>query len=205
MKFCRMLAMVVCLCCCTSRVFGATPPPPLPDMGHVPATLSFPMVSISLGRFNVSLEQTPLAAIRDVIGVGAIQHARDAASSQHWLCYTSSMGGMPARIWIASGELGGVERIVDSFYAVATDKQATPDCPALPSAFLPISLGKVPALGSGENELEYAFGKASARDDGWLFYSGVTSSHDRDRIAFLGARVSDGRIDSLFISQATTN
>ena len=173
--------------------------------------MSIPVV---LGKLTLKFETTTLGQVREMAGVGAIQHRGDAGESEDWLCYTMS-DTQPARIWISSGELGGPEHAVGGFYAVANSKDTkkSASCPRLPTQLHPVSLGNPLWLGANPNLLKKLFGEPSAKESGWwlYFYAGKIPAPSKfnsvegfDQDMFLGARISDGKIVALFVSQTTT-
>jgi hypothetical protein len=188
---------------------GTFPPPKLPSMNHLPATLSTPPVSeIVFGELTVEFERTTLDKIKKAAGIGVIEHRGDAGDREDWLCYSTSLHGKPEYIWIASGELGGSEHTVGSFYASAVDKvERSINCPALPAQLRPVSLGNKLWLGSSRSQLKQALGAPSAKDGDWLLYSysGRVSASGFDRLTILAIRVCDGKAVDLFVSQSTTN
>lgn len=188
---------------------GIIPPPTMPNMNHIPSKLTAPATSkVLLGKLIVELELTTLGEVQKSAGVGAIQHMGDAGGSEDWLCYTTSLRGQSERIWISSGELGGSEHAVDSFYAVAnTNSKESAHCPELPARLRPVSLGSPIWLGSSPHQLNALYGEPSMKSSGWWFYSysGKVPVNGFDRLAILGAHVINGKIVGLFVSQATTN
>lgn len=187
---------------------GLIPPPAMPNMDHLTSTLTAPPISkIILGKLVVGLELTTLGEVKKSAGVGEIQHKGDAGGSEDWLCYTTSFRGQPERIWISSGELGGPEHAIGSFYAATGNKEKSAHCPELPAQLRPVSLGNPLWLGSSPDQLKDLFGKPSMKSDGWWVYSysGKVPANGFDRLAILGVRILNGKVVGLFVSQATTD
>jgi hypothetical protein len=185
------------------------PPPGSPDIQNLPSTLSAAVNSkVFLGAKVVELERTTLVDIQKVAGVGSIRHRGDAGESESWLCYTSSLDGKVAHIWLSSGELGGPERAVGSVVVEAAyGIHATVDCPELPKRLAPISLGVAVRFDMRLNRLKSQLGEPSQqKGDWWLYsYSGKVQSGSFDRFSVFGVRIVDGKIVAFFLSQTTTN
>jgi hypothetical protein len=187
-------------------ICGTVPPPNVPNMDHVPSTMTAPPVSkVFLGGFEIEFERTTLAQVRSAIGVGVVRHQGDAASSEDFICYSDDPG---RRIWISSGELGGYEHAVTSIYAtVSSAAPRNVDCPELPARFRSISIGKGIWLGSSTSSTERMLGNPSEKRNDWSFYSysGKVMAGEFDRLTTLAVHVRAGVIVDLFASQSTTN
>ncbi len=193
------------------------PPPPLPDVSKVTATLnSLPASALMLGKNDVRLEDTTLSGVRNQARRGYIQHRGDAGTSENWLCYSIPFKKSTERIWLSSGEMGGSRHSITGFYAEITGKSAeTIYCPNLSPSFTPASVMLRGSAGSGSfwlgstvGELTKLIGKPSARIGPWLiyFYSGKVpiAKASYDRMQFIGARINSGSVTALFESQTTT-
>lgn len=207
---CIMLILLVPRSLNAASVTGFNPPPKMPNMDNLPSTLTSPPTSkVLLGKLVVEFERTTLGEVQKSAGVGSIQHRGDAGDSEDWLCYTTLSREQPERIWISSGELGGSNHTVGSFYAAVSSKatKGSAHCPELPAQLRPVSLGNALWLGSSLDQLKELFGEPSTKRGNWWFYSysGKVPANGFDQIAILGVRVTNGKIVALFASQATTN
>lgn len=159
----------------------------------------------SLGAFAGRFEETPLAAIRDAVGKGAIQHQGDAGASMYWLCYR----GPRHRIWVASsGEMGGPEHHVTEIVGELTEKDAgtSIDCPALPERFASLVFDGTLRLGMSRLEVVAALGPPSKSEGAQMVYlheGKLTGGFEETAWLILGFR--DERLVSMRGGKTTTN
>jgi hypothetical protein len=117
-----------------------TPPPPVDEHAfeRVPPTVAKRLATrFSLGAFAGRFEETPLAAVREAVGEGIIQHQGDAGGSIYWLCY----GRAQHRLWVvSSGEMGGPDHRVTEIVQELTEKDTdtSTDCAIIPEKFSPL-------------------------------------------------------------------
>ena len=192
---------------CATAERDLVPPPQLPNTDNVVPTLgTSPIRNIHLGKLSIELEHTTLHDIQESAGVGTIHRRGDAGGSESWVCFTIVSEAIPERVWLASGELGGLEHHIDSFYASVSLEPPSASCPALPARLHPVSLGDTVWLGAELRELKHLSFKPSGTMGDWQFfsYSGKVLN-GFDRLAIFGVHVSRGRIDALYESQVTTN
>lgn len=186
------------------------PPPALPEMANVPATLTaLPTSTVRFGEFAMEFERTTLADIQDAVGVGTVEHRGDAGGSQYWLCYTAVSAGKSERIWMSAGPIGGPKHRVDNFYAEALvpGSKESAHCPTLPPQFRRVYLANSLWLGVKGSQLARRFGKPSGQIGDWLFYSyeGKLAASGFDQIGILAVRLSKGRVTGLSMSQLSTD
>ncbi|KXS30638.1 MAG: Uncharacterized protein AWT59_3241, partial [Candidatus Gallionella acididurans] len=99
-----------------SAADGGMPPPTWGD-GSVSATTSHdPVVPLRMGSMEVTLEKTSLKEVQSTIGAGTIYSHGDASEALAWLCYTVSTSNPKQRLWLSSGEMGGL-KIIDGVAA----------------------------------------------------------------------------------------
>jgi hypothetical protein len=178
------------------------------DIESPSSTLSAPITSkVFFGAEVVEFERTTLVEIQKAAGVGSIQRHGDAGESESWLCYTFASNGEVARIWLSAGELGGPESAIGSVVVeVANGARTTADCPKLPNRLTPVSSGTAVWLDMHVNWLKSQLGEPAQRKGGWWLYSysGKIQSGRFDRLSIFGARIVNGKISALFLSQGTT-
>jgi hypothetical protein len=161
----------------------------------------------------VEFERTTLPELQKSAGVGETFHAGDAGDSTYWICYSVSSANQPYRIWFASGEMGGHEQAILSFYAEFSTYSVSPrSCPELPEHLRPVSLANNPLwLGADANQLKQRFGSASPRmvKGTWRFYAYEEKTRikdeDFDRLATFGAQVRNNKVISLYEDQVTSD
>ncbi len=183
------------------------PPPAGANVDAIVSTMTTPpALDVSMGERHVELEHTTLADVTHQAGIGTIHHRGDAADSQYWLCYTTTLHGRPARIWLSSGELGGEQHTVGSVAASVVDSVAdSDDCPALPSHAGIVRMAGDASLGSTSAQLGERLGKPSMTVDDWWIYSySGTVKPGLERISTLEVRIRGGVVVALVMSQATT-
>jgi hypothetical protein len=206
---------------CAAAELDAVAPPKLPNIDHVRPTLKeSPVSNVLLGTLAIKLESTSLDDILNAAGSGDINHMGDAGGSQYWICYTLPFNDESERIWFSSGELGGPDNKIDSFYAVIDEKvKSSTSCPELPARLRPASLSNGVGLGAASDMLDRRLGKPSAKIGGWRFYSytgptsglwidpvtGKSRKKEFEELGILGVRIRDGKIVGLFESQITSD
>lgn len=192
---------------CATADRELVPPPQLPNIDNLTPTLgASPIRNIRLGKLSIVLEHTTLHDIQELAEVGTIHRRGDAGGNESWICFTIVSGAMRERVWLASGELGGPEHSIDSFYASVSLEPPSSSCPELPARLRPVSLGDTVWLGAEPRELRHLSSKPSGMVGDWQFYSysGKVPS-GFERLAIFGVHVSRSRIDALYESQVTTN
>jgi hypothetical protein len=150
LKYC--LCLLLMLCALTPLSAASTDgdifPPKHPDLNDLPSTLkSVPVTEVTLGTLPVEFEITSLLDVQKATKIGRIVHRGDAGESEYALCYTIAFGSGQERIWLSSGELGGPEHSIESFYAEAGSNIASNSCPPLPTKLRPVSLSNSLWLG----------------------------------------------------------
>jgi hypothetical protein len=177
-------------------------PPKLPDMNDLPSTQkSVPVTEVTLGTLPVKFEITSLLDVKKATKRGRILHRGDAGESEYALCYTIAIGHARERIWLSSGELGGPEHSIESFYATAGSHIASNSCPALPTRLRPVSISNSLWLGQKASYITRRLGQPSVKKDGWWLYSySGKASNDLDVSATFGAKVANGIVVGLFVN-----
>jgi hypothetical protein len=218
---CVVLILLISRWPCAAMELDALAPPELPNIDDLRPTLRVsPVSNVLLGTLVIKFESTTLDDILDAAGAGEINHRGDAGDSQSWICYTLPFGDEAERVWFSSGELGGPDNQIDSFYASKADKgESSTSCPELPVRLRPASLSRGPWLGARSDLLDRRLGKPSATMNGWRFYSytgpkkgvsidpatGKSTKKEFEQLGILGVHIRDGKIVGLFESQITTD
>ncbi|MGZ3238871.1 MAG: hypothetical protein ACXWJK_00605, partial [Burkholderiaceae bacterium] len=115
----------------------AIPPPSWGDNAVSATTARDPVLPLRMGPLEIILEKTSLEKVRATIGLGKIYKHGDASEALAWLCYTATTANSKQRLWLSSGEMGGLTAI-DGITAVeihANDNQSE-SCPELPQRFM---------------------------------------------------------------------
>lgn len=193
-------------------VFASNPPLTPPSKMGPSGKLALPSSGVTLGPLHIYFEKTFLNDIWQSTLTGKIYHFGEADKGNYWLCFTVNQSQPAQRIWILSdGDLGGTEHTVTGISAEFVKGGKPPrDCPLLPAEFLPISLDNGVWLGSAAEDVRGVFGGDSLRDDvwgQWLYEGkihGERCSDGFDRKSSLSVRLSGGRVDALYASQATS-
>jgi hypothetical protein len=188
-----------------------TPPPPFDEhaLERVPPTVKTRLaVRFSLGTFAGRFEETPLGAVREAVGEGAIQHQGDAAGSISWLCYRRAQH----RLWLSSGEMGGADHRVTEIVAELDEKDAkndtgtSADCAIIPEKFAPLVLDGKLHLGMSRSEVVKVLGPPSKSEAAQMVYSHAGKlPHGFDETAWLILRFRDEKLVSMRGGKATTN
>jgi hypothetical protein len=158
----------------------------------------------SLGAFAGRFEETPLAAVREALGEGTIQHQGDAGGSIYWLCYRRAQH----RLWLSSGELGGPDHRVIEIVEELTEKDTKPssDCPIIPEKFAPLILDGKLHLGMSRMEVVKALGPPSKSEAAQMVYSHKGKlAHGFDETAWLILRFREEKLVSMRGLKTTTN
>ena len=178
-------------------------PPTLPDLTPVPTTSSSLSPTVRFGRLDLTLEQTTLAQFRADAGVGTLHRAGEGAERLQWLCYALGPAPKGPRAWLWSRRMHG-----DTIGAVTLSSSSSgeADCPRLPARLKPVQLQDRLALGAASHQVIDLLGRPEGAHDGWWLYGQEDSapSQGLNRRRYLGAHVSHGKVDELFVEQTTT-
>ncbi|MDN5002060.1 hypothetical protein ACFQZO_14305 [Bradyrhizobium sp. GCM10027634] len=184
------------------------PPPPLDEHAfeHVPSTVVKRLATrFSLGAFAGRFEETRLAAVREAVGEGTIQHRGDAAGSIYWLCYRRAQH----LIWVvSSGEMGGPDHRVTEIVEELTDKDegTSTDCAIIPEQFSPVAVDSKLRLGMSRQEVITALGPPSKSKAAQIVYSHEGKlAHGFDETAWLILRFREDKLVSMRGGKTTTN
>jgi hypothetical protein len=178
-------------------------PPGLPELSDVHTTLSAqPDTALYLGGHAVRLEESTLDDVVAMAGVGAIRAHGDAGESQRWVCY---LVGSEGEIWFVSGELGGTKHLITNIQVKASSGARAHECASLPSHLRSIRFGNGLWLGNFASHPRAKLGAPSKERAGWWLYGYGGRVGNYDRLVYTGFHFQDGRIDKLFMFQATTN
>jgi hypothetical protein len=184
-----------------------TPPPQADEHAYerVPSTVVKRLATrFSLGAFAGRFEETPLAAVREAVGVGTIQHQGDAGGSIYWLCYSRAQH----RLWIVSGPIGGPDHRVIEIVEELTgkDTESSTDCPIIPEKFAPLVFDGKVHLGMSRSEVVTALGPPSKSKVAQMVYSHHGKLADGfEEAAWLILRFREGKLVSMRASKTTTN
>ena len=184
-----------------------TPPPPFDEhvFDRVPPTIAERLaIRFSLGAFAVRLEETPLDAVREAVGVGTIQHQGDAGATIHWLCYRHAQH----RLWLSSGDIGGPDHLVTELVEELTEKDAeTPvDCAILPEKFSRLFVDGKLHLGMSRSEVVTTLGRPSKSEaDGMVYSHHGNLANGFDEAGWLILRFREEKLVSMRAGKTTTN
>ncbi|QOZ54193.1 hypothetical protein [Bradyrhizobium sp. CCBAU 53338] len=184
-----------------------TPPPPFDEhaLERVPPTVVKRLATrFSLGAFAGRFEETPLGAVRDAVGEGAIQHQGDAGGSIYWLCYRRAQH----RLWVVSGEIGGTDHLVTEIVEELTEKDvgASTDCAIIPEKFSPVVFDGKLQLGMARQAVITALGPPSKSEAAQMVYShSGKRAHGFDETAWLILRFREDKLVSMRGGKTTTN
>lgn len=184
-----------------------TPPPPFDEHAfeRAPPTVVKKLATrFSLGPFAGRFEETPLGAVREAVGEGAIQHQGDAAGSIHWLCYRRAQH----RLWVSSGEMGGPDHRVTEIVEELTEKDTdtSTDCAIIPEKFSPLVFDGKLHLGMSRSEVVTALGPPSKSEAAQMVYSHAGKLADGfDETAWFILGFREKKLVSMRGGKATTN
>ncbi len=185
-----------------------TPPPPVDEHAfeRVPPTVVKRLArSFSLGAFAGRFEETPLGAVREAVGEGAIQHQGDAGGSIYWLCYRRAQH----RLWVvSSGEMGGPDHLVTEIVEELTenDTETSTDCAIIPEKFAPLVFDGKLHLGMSRSQVIAALGPPSKSEAAQMVYSHEGKLADGfDETAWLILRFREDKLVSMRGGKTTTN
>lgn len=181
-------------------------PPPTWGGGSVTATTSHdPVVPLRMGSLEVTLEKTSLKEVQSTIGAGNIYSHGDASEALAWLCYTVSTSNPKQRLWLSSGEMGGLSIIngVDAM-EIQTNDSPSEGCPELPERYLPLRFTNGIWLGSSENRFQKSFGEVKKVKDARA-YIYIGKDGDYDVIGSLNVRFKNNVSVAIFANHVTSN
>ena len=181
-------------------------PPPTWGGGSVTATTSHdPVVPLRMGSLEVTLEKTSLKEVQSTIGVGKIYSHGDASEALAWLCYTVSTSNPKQRLWLSSGEMGGLT-IIDGVSAVAIPTNVSPsaDCPELPQRYMPLRFANGIWLGASEMKFQKFFGEVKKVKDARA-YIYIGKEGEYDVIGSLNVRFKNRASVAIFANHVTSN
>jgi hypothetical protein len=188
-----------------SAADGGMPPPTWGD-GSVSATTSHdPVVPLRMGSMEVTLEKTSLKEVQSTIGAGTIYSHGDASEALAWLCYTVSTSNPKQRLWLSSGEMGGL-KIIDGVAAevIPTNVNPSADCPELPQRYLPLRFANGIWLGAPEERFQKSFGKVKKVKDARA-YIYIGKDGEYDVIGSLNIRFKNSASVAIFANHVTSN
>lgn len=184
----------------------SVPPPAWWGGDTVTATTSHdPVVPLRMGSLEVTLEKTSLKEVQSTIGVGEIHSHGDASEALAWLCYTVSASNSKQRLWLSSGEMGGLT-IIDGVSAmvIPTKLSPTAGCPELPQRFMPLRFANGIWLGASEERFQKSFGKVKKVKDARAYiYLGKDGEYDV--IGSLNVRFKNNASVAIFANHVTSN
>ncbi len=141
------------------------PPSPLANAGAAPATTKVALaVSVTLGKYEARLGETPLNEVYKTIGAGVMEHMGDGGESLEWLCYTLSSDH--ARLWLSAGESGKLDTIT----ATVSDAAPSSHCPEMPDRFGPTHVDRGIWLGLSEAAMTRMLGPAGNSAGPWRMF-----------------------------------
>ncbi|HUW27897.1 MAG TPA: hypothetical protein VMV97_04745 [Sulfuriferula sp.] len=181
-------------------------PPPAWGGDSVTATTSHdPVVPLRMGSLEVTLEKTSLKEVQSTIGAGEIYSHGDASEALAWLCYTVSTSNPKQRLWLSSGEMGGLT-IVDGVAAVVIPTNVSPsaDCPDLPQRYTPLRFANGIWLGASEERFQKSFGKVKKVKDARA-YIYIGKAGEYDVIGSLNVRFKNTVSVAIFANHVTSN
>ena len=156
------LSALLLLGATTAFADTVVPPPAWPSIKDSPVALAAdPVRPLLMGSLRVALDASPLADVRQAIGVGVSQRQGKGTDSLDWLCYTVSDASPMQRLWLTSSELarGRVDAVVAADLPAGAGP--TPQCPDLPAKFKPVRFDDGLWLGGMSAELRKALGVPS--------------------------------------------
>ena len=184
---------------------GSVQPPEVDWRITVPATIKADHVkTIKVGENVFKFEETPLSKIRQIVGVGEIEHAGDAAASQYWLCYSF----LNQTVWfISHGEMGGPSNVLTQVQAVSQNL----GCPELKTELHKIQ-SSFGWLGTSKESLLDLLGKPSgtSRDILKFFHLGTKPGEyngeivNWDVIGYVEVTIENNKVSSIYASHTTT-
>lgn len=179
-------------------------PPALPELTTVPTTSSFLSPTVRFGRRDVTLEQTTLAQFRDDAGVGTLHRRGEGAEQLQWLCYSLGVAAKGPRIWLWSRRMHG--DTIGAITLSSSSSSGEADCPRLPARLKPVQVQDRLALGAASHQVIDLLGRPEGAHAGWWLYGQEDSAPTQglNRRRYLGAHVSHGKVDELFVEQTTT-
>ena len=181
-------------------------PPPAWDDDSVTTTTSHdPVVPLRMGSLEVTLEKTSLKEVQSAIGVGEIYSHGDASEALAWLCYTVSTSNPKQRLWLSSGEMGGLT-IINSVSAVVIPTKVSPSagCPELPQRYMPLRFANGIWLGASEERFQKSFGKVKKVKDARA-YIYIGKDGEYDVIGSLNVRFKNNASVAIFANHVTSN
>ena len=183
----------------------AVPPPAMVD-NSVSATIKQdPLTPLKMGSLKITLEKTSLKEIQSAIGKGKINSHGDASEALAWLCYTVSTSNPKQRIWLSSGEMGGLS-IIDGITAIKIPSNATPslECPELSPRFNPIRFTNGIWLGASEKTFLKSYGDVKkTRDTKSYIYIGKLREYDV--ISSLNVQFKNHESVAIYANHVTSN
>lgn len=183
----------------------AIPPPTMSD-GSVSATIKQdPLTPLKMGNLKITLEKNSLKEIQSAIGNGKINSHGDASAAVAWLCYTVSTSNPKQKIWLSSGEMGGLS-IIDGITAVKIPSNVMPskECPELPQRFTPIRFINGIRLGASENTFLKTYGDVKkTRDTKSYIYIGKLREYDV--ISSLNVQFKNHESVAIYANHVTSN
>ena len=145
---------------------GSLPPPNMGNYSVIASTACDPVFPVQMGALEITLEKTSLKKIQSEIGVGEIYNHGDASEALAWICYTISTSKPKQRVWLSSGEMGGLD-VIDGITALELPATAysSKSCPELPQQFSPLRFTNGTWLGMPEKAFIKAYGKGKKEKD----------------------------------------
>ena len=206
MSFSQIASVAALFIASAASVADDRVPPPAWGNDSVTATTSQdPVVPLWMGSLEVTLEKTSLIEVQNTVGVGKIYSHGDASEALAWLCYTVSTSNPKQRLWLSSGEMGGLT-IIDGVSAVVipTNVNSSAGCPELPKRYMPLRFANGIWLGASEDKFHKSFGKAKKVKDARAYgYIGKDGKYDV--ISSLNVRFKNNASVAIFANHVTSN
>ncbi len=183
----------------------AISPPAWGDNSVNSSTALDPVVPLLMGTLEITMEKTSLKEVQSAIGAGEIYHHGDASEALAWLCFTVSMASPKQRVWLSSGEMGGLTKI-DGVTAVEISKNMSPSesCPELPLRFMPLRFRNNIWLETSENVFRKTFGEVKKVKDA-RSYIYIGNEGEFDVVGSLSARFKNHKSVAIYANHVTSN
>lgn len=188
-----------------SAADDGVPPPAWGDDSVTATTSHDPVFPLRMGSLEVTLEKTSLKEVQSTTGVGKIYSHGDASEALAWLCYTVSTSHLKQRLWLSSGEMGGLS-IIDGISAVVIPTKVSPSagCPELPKRYMPLRFANGIWLGASEERFQKSFGKVKKVKDARA-YIYIGKDGEYDVIGSLNVRFKNNASVAIFANHVTSN
>jgi hypothetical protein len=200
------IAFVVAVCIAPVAFGADTIPPPTWVNDSISATTAHdPVVPFRMGNLEITLEITSLKEVQSIIRAGKIFNHGDASEAVAWLCYTISTSSPKQRLWLSSGEMGGLTTI-DGITALEIPDSVIPSesCPDLPQRFLPLGFNNGLWLGTPEKTFRKDFGEVK-KIKGGRSYIYIGKDGEYDVIGSMIVRFKNRASVAIYANHVTSN